>query len=113
MPKFLHEIISNKAVTIPEKPALIWNNEEINFALLQENIDLAKNAILNSSDRGDRIAILGLNNPIYVELLYAIPSYDRISVPLNIRLSTSALVDQINELGVKLIGWSLFYIKLF
>ena len=36
-------------------------------------------------------------------MLYAIPSYDRISVPLNIRLSTSALVGQINELGVKLI----------
>ena len=56
-----------------------------------------------NSNYGDRVAVLGSNNLFYVELLYGLPSFGRICVPLNIRLSTKALINQINELDVKII----------
>ena len=56
-----------------------------------------------NSNHGDRIAILGSNNLFYVELLYGIPSFGRICVPLNIRLSTKALINQVEELDVRII----------
>ena len=88
---------------MPHRPAVLWSNEIVSFAKLQKNIESAREAILLNSNLGDRIAILGLNNPLYIELLYGIPSFGRICVPLNIRLSTTALIDQVIELDIKII----------
>ena len=103
MVEFLHQIISVQAKLLPDRPAVLWRNEKISFAELQKNIESARKAILLNSNCGDRIAVLGSNNLFYVELLYGIPSFGRICVPLNIRLSTKALINQINELDVKII----------
>lgn len=103
MVEFLHQIISVQAKLLPDRPAVLWQKEKVSFAELQDNIESARKAILLNSNCGDRVAVLGSNNLFYVELLYGIPSFGRICVPLNIRLSTKALINQINELDVKII----------
>ena len=101
--EFLHQIITDQAKLLPDRPAVLWRNENVSFAELQKNIESARKAILINSNYGDRIAILGSNNLFYVELLYGIPSFGRICVPLNIRLSTKALINQVKELDVRII----------
>ncbi len=101
--KMLHEIIVQQAQAQPDAPAILWQQQVISYAELQANITLAIKAIQSHSDCGDRVAILALNNPSYIELLYAIPAAGRICVPLNTRLSVSALAEQLITLEVSLL----------
>ena len=102
--KFLHQIITDQATLLPDRPAVLRRDEDVSFAELLKNIESARKAILLNSNYGDRIAILGSNNLFYVELLYGIPSFGRICVPLNKRLSTKALINQVKELDVRIPG---------
>ena len=99
----LHDIIFQQAQAQPQAPAIVWQQQAISYAKLQGNIELAVKAIQAQSDCGDRVAILALNNPAYIELLYAIPAAGRICVPLNTRLSVTALVEQLMTLEVSLL----------
>lgn len=99
----LHEIIVQQTQAQPDAPAILWQQQVISYAELQANITLAIEAIQSQSDCGDRVAILALNNPSYIELLYAIPAAGRICVPLNTRLSVSALTEQLITLEVSLL----------
>ena len=99
----LHDIIFQQAQAQPQAPAILWQQQEISFAELQGNIELAVKGINAHSNYGDRVAILALNNPAYVELLYAIPAAGRICVPLNTRLSITALAEQLMTLEVSLL----------
>ena len=54
-------------------------------------------------ERGDRIAVLALNCPEYIALLYAVPAAGRILVPLNTRLSPLALQQQLAQVGARLV----------
>ena len=103
MTTLLHDIIFQQAQAQPQAPAIVWQQQAISYATLQGNIELAVKAIQAQSDCGDRVAILALNNPAYIELLYAIPAAGRICVPLNTRLSATALAEQLMTLEASLL----------
>ena len=103
MTTLLHDIIFQQAQAQPQAPAIVWQQQAISYAKLQGNIELAVKAIQAQSDCGDRVAILALNNPAYIELLYAIPAAGRICVPLNTRLSATALAEQLMRLEASLL----------
>tara|TARA_B100000767_G_scaffold258228_1_gene266742 strand:- start:8262 stop:9788 length:1527 start_codon:yes stop_codon:yes gene_type:complete len=99
----LHDIISQQALAQPRAPAILWQQQVITYAELQYGIESAIRAVSANTKNGDRIAILALNNPEYIECLYAIPAAGRICVPLNTRLSIKALAEQFDELEISLV----------
>jgi long-chain acyl-CoA synthetase len=53
--------------------------------------------------RGDRVAILSLNNDRYFELMYAIPWIGAVMVPINTRLATPEIEYILNDSGTTLL----------
>jgi fatty-acyl-CoA synthase len=52
---------------------------------------------------GDRVAVLMLNSPLYLELYYAIPQIGAIIVPLNTRWNLDDVVLTLRDSGSKLL----------
>lgn len=53
--------------------------------------------------KGDRVALLMLNNFRYLELLYAVTALGAIAVPLNFRLSAPEIIFQLQDSEVKVL----------
>lgn len=99
----LYSIIQRQCERQPDAPAIFWQNRTISFATLNNNIQRCCDAISACTKPGDRVAVLALNCPEYIELIYAVPAVNRILVPLNTRLATPALVAQIEQLDISLL----------
>ena len=76
----LSDLIERNAAFSPDKPAIHFNGAALTYAALAERITSAARALKSQLGigRGDRVAILSLNHPDYLVLLYA---YLRIASP--------------------------------
>lgn len=99
----LHHIIEQQCAANPQAAAIFWQQQTISYRDLHNMVQQAVQAITASTAEGDRIAILALNRPEYIALMYAVPAAGRILVPLNTRLATPALEQQIIDLDVRLL----------
>ncbi|MCG5486785.1 MAG: AMP-binding protein [Sinorhizobium meliloti] len=82
-------LIDRNAAFSPNKPAIHFDGETLSYATLRRRIEQAARA-LNKEFRvtkGDRVAILSLNRPEYLILLYACARLGAIMLPLNWRLA--------------------------
>jgi acyl-CoA synthetase (AMP-forming)/AMP-acid ligase II len=81
--------ISHRADWSPKKAALRFEGAEITYAELDERVRRIAAALgaRCGVGRGDRVAHLGLNGPLVVELLFACARLGAIFVPLNWRLA--------------------------
>ncbi len=87
----LSDLIERNAAFTPDKPATIFEGETLNYAALHARI--ARTACALKAEfgvsRGDRVAILSLNRPDYLVLLYACARLGAMLVPLNWRLAVA------------------------
>ena len=85
----LCSLIERNAAFAPQKPALHFEGETITYAAFNERIAQAARALKSELgvSKGDRVAILSLNRPDYLVLLYACARLGAILVPLNWRLA--------------------------
>ncbi|RNJ42764.1 acid--CoA ligase [Mesorhizobium erdmanii] len=84
-------LIELNAAFAPDKPAIRFEGETLSYAALAQRIEQTARA-LNTElgvNKGDRVAILSLNRPDYLVLLYACARIGAILVPLNWRLSVA------------------------
>ncbi|GLS37809.1 acid--CoA ligase [Mesorhizobium tianshanense] len=84
-------LIDRNAAFAPDKPAIRFEGETLSYAALGQRIEQTARA-LNTGlgvNKGDRVAILSLNRPDYLVLLYACARIGAILVPLNWRLSVA------------------------
>ncbi|MGH6678159.1 MAG: class I adenylate-forming enzyme family protein, partial [Bradyrhizobium sp.] len=90
----LSTLIERNAAFAPNKPAIRFEGRTLNYAAFNERIEQAARALKAELgvNRGDRIAILSLNRPDYLVLLYACARLGAMLVPLNWRL---ALAEQL------------------
>src|SRR3982751_5632747 len=90
----LSELIERNAAFAPDKAAIIFEGEILSYAALRARIAQTARALKTELGvrRGDRVAILSLNRPDYLVLLYACARLGAMLVPLNWRL---ALAEQI------------------
>ena len=101
----LHELALDPAAADDDAPALItedgtWTRDE-----LRSTVAELGGAATALAPVGGRIAVLSDNRPEVVALLLAIPSAGRVAVPLNVRLTPSDIVDQLDQTGaVAIIG---------
>jgi fatty-acyl-CoA synthase len=101
----LSDLIERNAAFTPRKAAIIFEGEELSYAALQARIENTARALKAEFgvSRGDRVAILSLNRPDYIVLLYACARLGAMLVPLNWRLAVAEQMFILSDASVKVL----------
>ncbi|MCA1408449.1 AMP-binding protein [Ensifer sp. IC3342] len=98
-------LIDRNAAFTPNKPAIHFKGETLSYAALSLRIAQAARVLKNELGvtKGDRVAILSLNRPDYLILLYACARLGAIFVPLNWRLAVAEQLFILSNAGAKVL----------
>ena len=90
-----------RALRTPLRSALTFEGTTWTYAQLQDHVDRLA-AVLRALGvcQGDRVGFLGLNQPAFLETLFAAARLGAIFVPLNFRLSGAELTYIVGDAGV-------------
>ena len=101
----LCSLIERNAAFAPEKPAIRFEGKSLSYAELDARIELTARALKSEFgvSRGDRVAILSLNRPEYLVLLYACARLGAMLVPLNWRLAVAEQMFILSDAAAKVI----------
>jgi fatty-acyl-CoA synthase len=101
----LCSLIERNAAFAPQKPALRFEGETLSYAAFSERIVHAARALKSELgvNKGDRVAILSLNRPDYLVLLYACARLGAILVPLNWRLAVAEQLFILSDAAAKVL----------
>src|SRR3984957_15923289 len=101
----LSDLIERNAAFAPEKPALIFEGEVLSYAAFHVRIVQTAQALQTEFGvaKGDRVAILSLNRPDYLVLLYACARLGAMLVPLNWRLAVAEQLFILSDAGAKVL----------
>lgn len=99
----LSDLIARNAAFTPDKLALRFEGETSTYAQLNARIEAAAKALKSEYGigRGDRVAILSLNRPDYLVLLYACARLGAMMVPLNFRLAVAEQLFILSDAAIK------------
>ena len=102
----LSDLIERNAAFTPDKPAIIFEGEVLElrgpFMPASKQAARALKAEFGVG-RGDRVAILSLNRPDYLVLLYACARLGAMLVPLNWRLAVAEQLFILSDASVKVL----------
>lgn len=88
----------------PNKTAILDGDKALTYRQFAERVCKVAGALeLAGIEKGDRVAILLLNESRYLELLYSITMLGAIAVPLNVRLAPEELKFILQDSGSKLL----------
>src|SRR3954451_10147347 len=101
----LSDLIARNAAFTPDKAALIFDGETLSYRAFYDRIERAAHALKAEFGvgRGDRVAILSLNRPDYLVLLYACARLGAMLVPLNWRLAGGEQMFILSDARVKVL----------
>jgi fatty-acyl-CoA synthase len=101
----LSDLIARNAAFTPDKPALIFEGEVFSCRAFFERIETTAKALKAEFgvSRGDRVAILSLNRPDYLVLLYACARLGAMLVPLNWRLAVAEQMFILSDAAAKVL----------
>jgi fatty-acyl-CoA synthase len=99
----LTDLIERNARFTPDKPALRFEDAIWDYAFLAGRIEALARAMKSQLGvhRGERVAVLALNRPDYLALLYACARLGAMMVPLNWRLTVPEQLFMLRDAGVK------------
>jgi long-chain acyl-CoA synthetase len=85
-------------------PAAIDGDRTVTYTQFAERVACLANALRDlGMQRGDRVAVLMLNSPRYLELYHAIPLAGAVVVPVNIRWNQEDMVFSLADSGARLL----------
>lgn len=101
----LCSLIDRNAAFAPDKTAIAFGGERLSYATFAARIECTATALKQELGvgRGDRVAILSLNRPDYLVLLYACARLGAILVPLNWRLAVAEQLFILTDAGAKVL----------
>jgi fatty-acyl-CoA synthase len=101
----LSDLIERNAAFVPDKPALHFEGSTLSYVAFTARIEQAARALKSESGvgRGDRVAILSLNRPDYLVLLYACARLGAMLVPLNWRLAVAEQLFILSDAATKVL----------
>ena len=101
----LSSLIARNAAFTPDKPAIHFEGATLSYAAFHARIEATAKALKADCGvgRGDRVAILSLNRPDYLVLLYACARLGAILVPLNWRLAVAEQLFILSDASVKVL----------
>jgi fatty-acyl-CoA synthase len=99
----LADLIDRNAAFAPDKPAIRFAGGTLTYAAFAARIAAVARTLKSELGvgRGDRVAILSLNHPDYLVLLYACARLGAMLVPLNWRLAAPEQVFILTDASVK------------
>src|ERR1044071_3525439 len=99
----LSDLIDRNAAFAPGKDAIRFGGSALSYSAFAQRIAAAACALKSELGvtRGDRVAILSLNHPDYLVLLYACARLGAMLVPLNWRLAVPEQAFILQDAGVK------------
>ncbi|MDQ4059992.1 MAG: long-chain-fatty-acid--CoA ligase [Pseudomonadota bacterium] len=99
----LSDLIVRNAAFAPDKVALRFGESEWSYGVFAERIAAVARALKSELGvgRGDRVAVLALNRPDYLVLLYACARLGAMLVPLNWRLAVPEQLYVLEDASVK------------
>src|SRR6202522_1245595 len=102
----LSDLIERNAAFTPGKPAIIFDGEALSYRALHDRIEAAARVLKAEFGvgAGDRVAILSLNRPDYLVLLYACARLGAMLVPLNWRLAVAEQLFILSDASVKVLA---------
>jgi fatty-acyl-CoA synthase len=87
-----------RALRTPERAALVFEDKTFSYAQMQQRIEqLAGRLDRLGVRRGDRVAFLGVNQPMLLFELFATTRLGAIFVPLNFRLTGSEVATNVSD----------------
>lgn len=101
----LCSLIDRNAAFAPDKTAISFEGTRLSYAAFAARIERTATALKQELgvSRGDRVAILSLNRPDYLVLLYACARLGAILVPLNWRLAVAEQLFILSDAGAKVL----------
>jgi fatty-acyl-CoA synthase len=101
----LADLIDRNTAFAPDKAAICFRGDTLTYAGFAQRIAAAARALRSGLgvQRGDRVAILALNHPDYLVLLYACARLGALLVPLNWRLAVPEQVFILQDASVKVL----------
>src|SRR6478736_4217668 len=101
----LSSLIDRNAAFSPDKTAIAFEGERLSYAAFADRIERTATALKQEFGvgRGDRVAILSLNRPHYLLLLYACARLGAMLVPLNWRLAIAEQLFILTDAGAKVL----------
>jgi fatty-acyl-CoA synthase len=101
----LSQLIERNAAFTPNKAAVVFEEETLSYAAFHARIQLMACALKSEFgvSRGDRVAVLSLNRPDYLVLLYACARLGAMLVPLNWRLAIAEQLFIVSDAAVKVL----------
>src|SRR3984957_18934263 len=101
----LSDLIERNAAFTPDKPAIVFEGKILTYADFTARIEQTARALKSEFGvvSGDRVAILSLNRPDYLVLLYACARLGAMLVPLNWRLAVAEQLFILSDATVKIL----------
>ena len=101
----LSDLIARNAAFTPDKAALRFEGGSLSYAQFDARIAQTARALKSECGvtRGDRVAILSLNRPDYLVLLYACARLGAMLVPMNFRLAVAEQMFILADAAVKVL----------
>jgi fatty-acyl-CoA synthase len=98
-------LIERNAAFAADKPAVRFEGETLSYAAFNARIEKTARALKSELgvSRGDRVAILSLNRPDYLVLLYACARLGAMLVPLNWRLAEAEQLFILSDAAAKVL----------
>ena len=98
------EFLDIAAAICPERPAVIFEGRQTDYAHLQERVKCLAAALANLGvGQGDTIALLQVNTPHCVETYFAAAILGAVYVPLNFRAKPSEIDYMVNTAEAKVL----------
>src|SRR4051812_34560712 len=109
----LSDLIARNAAFTPDKPALVFEGKTLTYRAFYHRIHRAAYGLKTAFGvgRGDRVAILSLNRPDYLVLLYACARLGAMLVPLNWRLAIAEQLFILSDAAVKVLVFERAFAK--
>jgi fatty-acyl-CoA synthase len=101
----LCSLIERNAAFAPDKPAIHFDGKSLTYADFAARIERTAGTLKTQLKvgRGDRVAVLSLNRPDYLVLLYACARLGAMLVPLNWRLAVAEQLFILSDAGAKVL----------
>lgn len=98
----IERILPRARALYPDRPAMNRGDAWLTFEQVGKRVDaLAAGLAASGVQRGDRVALLDVNSPAFLEAYYATAQAGFIFVPLNSRLAAPELSYILNDCGAK------------
>jgi acyl-CoA synthetase (AMP-forming)/AMP-acid ligase II len=98
------EILYIATAICPEREFILFDNQSCTYAQFNQRVIRLANALKELGlEKGDRVAMLNVNCPQYVETYFAVAKLGAIFVPLNFRAKSEELTHMLGDAGAKVL----------